>query len=127
MTNIESLIFRSLLAYPKECGLFFQVIKKEYVSKDSQEVYEALWQCFVNQESLELEYFATKINEKLFLEILAAIPTKHVQDYYKIVLENYNILNRQALIKKLQEVQYDKKVDLQAIFSEYAPKTAQHT
>ena len=125
MTNIESLIFRSLLAYPKECGLFFQTIKKEYLSsKEAQDVYTILWECFINQQPIQLEYIATKIHEKTFLQILGVTPTKHVQSYYKILLDDYNIRNRQALIKKLQEVQYDKKVDLQAIFSEYAPKTA---
>lgn len=125
MTTIESLIFRSILAYNHECGLFFQTIKKEYLSsEEAQDVYTILWECFINQEPLQLEYIATKIHEKTFLQILAATPTRHVQSYYKIILDNYNILNRQNLIKKLQEVQYDKRVDLTAIFNEYAPKTA---
>ena len=57
MTNIESLVFRSLIQYPNECGLFFQLIKKEYCSsKEAQKVYDILWECFVSKKNIELHY-----------------------------------------------------------------------
>ena len=73
---------------------------------------------------LELHYISTKIDKNAFLQILATTPTQHVQQYYQILIDEYNLINRQKLIQKLQETQYDKKADLTAIFNEYAPKTA---
>ena len=78
----------------------------------------------INQQPLELHYISTKIDKNAFLQILATIPTQHVQQYYQILIDEYNLINRQKLIQKLQETQYDKKADLTAIFNEYAPKTA---
>ena len=125
MKNIESFVLRSVIAYNEELPLFFQTLKKEFFSEEAQIVYECLWEAFINKVHIEMEYIAQKIErEEIILDLLAQIPTKHVQQYYNILIDDYNIAKRVELMGELQKVNGKRYVDLVSIFNDFMPKTA---
>lgn len=124
MNPIEALVLHSIIAYPQNVALFFQVIKKEYLSERAQEVYVVLWEAFTNNITLEKEYIFAKLSLPVKNMLLSQIPTKHITQYYEFIIEDFNLKNRIALIEKLKSVVNDSKVDLSTIFQEFIPKTA---
>lgn len=125
MKNIESLVLRSVIAYNDELPLFFQTLKKEFFSDEAQIVYECLWEAFVNKVHIEMDYIAQKIEkQEIILALLEQIPTKHIQQYYNILLDDYNIVRRIELMEELQKVNGKRYVDLMSIFNDFMPKTA---
>lgn len=125
MKNVESLVLRSVIEYNDELPLFFQTLKKEFFSDEAQIVYECLWEAFVNKVHIEMEYIAQKIEkQEIILALLEQIPTKHIQQYYNILLDDYNIVRRLELMEELQKVNGKRYVDLMSIFNDFMPKTA---
>lgn len=125
MKNIESLVLRSVIQYSDELPLFFQTLKKEFFSDEAQIVYECLWEAFSNRVHIEMQYIAQKIEkQEIILSLLEQIPTKHIQQYYNILLDDYNIMRRVELMGELQKVHGKRYVDLVGIFNDFMPKTA---
>lgn len=125
MTNIESKILRSVIAYNDKLPLFFQTLKKEYFSQQGQEIYQILWDIFTNNTQVELTYISEICtNKEAISKLLEQIPTKNVEQYYSILIDDYNIYQRIMLVDELKKNEGKRNVDLSLIFEKFTPKTA---
>lgn len=125
MTNIESKILRSVITYNDKLPLFFQTLKKEYFSSQGQEIYQIIWDIFTNNSQVELTYISEICsNKEAITKLLEQIPTKNVEQYYSILIDDYNIYQRIMLVDELKKNEGKRNVDLSLIFEKFTPKTA---
>ena len=122
MTNTEAKVLRSVITYNGKQPLFFQTLKREYFGDEARIVYDFIWELYKDAKNFELEYVLESINnDSISSQLLEQIPTENVEQYYEIIVTEYNIYRRVMLKDELIKLQGEREVDLEALFAKYRP------